>query len=313
MKVLVIGAEKIVGRALVQLLTSESTITAQQNTLDWYDYTQVLNFLSTHSPTQVVCLLGKSGGIAFNQQFPADLMLDNLLINLNVMRACLALGITKAVFLGSSCMYPKDIFTAMPETLLLNGQLESTSQSYAVAKLTCYQLTLAFNQQYGTNFICAIPNSIYGPHDNFDLGSAHVMGALINRFNQAHTNNATEIVLWGSGEQRREFIYVDDAAHALARILLEDVTAAQNPINIGCGDDVTIKELANIIAKTIGFRGEIRWDTTKPDGTKRKLLANAKLTSLGWQPQIDLAAGISQTNQWYVSTLKEEKNDQVCM
>jgi len=294
----------MLGRSLASQLGKNSQISlilANQVEVDWYSLDKVTTFFAKNFPDMVVCLLGKSGGLALNQAVPADLMLDNLLIILNVIRACHFLNIQKAIFLGSSCMYPQNNSQPMHEKLLFSGYLEPTSQSYAVAKLASFQLCAAFNQQYGRHFILVIPSSIYGPHDDFNPTSAHVIGALINKFHQAKVNQSSEITMWGSGLIMREFVYVADVAQAIIRCLAKDVTAKMNPINVGSGREVSIKALAEMIARTIGFSGKIFWDNHRPDGAVQKRLDSRQLASLGWSAQMNLEEGLALTYQWYVS------------
>ena len=289
-------------------------ILANQDRIDWYSLKKVTEFMANYLPSTLVCFLGKSGGLALNQAIPADLMLDNLLIILNVMQACHFLNVQKAIFLGSSCMYPKNISQPMHEQLLFSGYLEPTSQSYAVAKLAIFQLCEAFNQQYGRHFICVIPSSMYGPHDDFDPQSAHVVGALINKFHQAQLQRAREVTLWGSGLVSRELIYVDDVAQAIIRCLEKKVTAKINPINIGGSHGISIKVLAEMIASTVGFSGKILWDASKPEGAPQKCLDSSRLALLGWSAQISLEKGLALTYQWYLSAYaKREVHDQISM
>jgi len=312
-KCLIVGADKMLGHALVAQLRNNpdhQVILVQQDRLDWYSFKQVTALMTQYAPSTLVCLLGKSGGIALNQAAPADLMLDNLLIVLNVMRACQRVNIQKAVFLGSSCMYPSHTLQPMHERLLFSGYLEPTSQSYAVAKLALLQLCEAFNQQYGTHFICAIPSSMYGPHDDFDQKSAHVVGALINKFHHAQVNQVSQVTVWGSGLPSRELIYVDDVARAIIRCLAKDVSAKNNPINVGYGGDISIKALAEMIAKTVGFSGQMLWDRSQSDGVSQKRLDNSQLTSLGWSAQISVEQGLELTYQWYLYA-SAEAHDQI--
>ena len=303
-RILILGADKMLGRALVSHFAKEAQndlLPIKQNEIDGHDSNEILLLLQKYAPHQVISLLGKSGGIALNKAIPADLMIDNLLTALNVMRACHQSNIQKAVFFGSSCMYPVNISQPLQEHSLFKNYLEPTSQPYAVAKLATFQLCEAFNKQYGTNFLFAIPNSLYGPYDNFDPTNAHVVGALINKFHQAKSGRSAQVVLWGSGSPRRELIYVDDAARAAARLLGNDVTATVNPINIGCGYDISIQNLAEMVANTVGFEGEIIWDRSKPDGVLQKWLDNSKLHELGWSAQTSLEKGLIFTYQWYLA------------
>lgn len=314
-RILILGADKMLGRALILHFarkTQNNLLPIKQKEIDGHNLNEILLLLQKHAPCQVISLLGKSGGIALNQAIPADLMVDNLLTALNVMRACHQSNIQKSVFLGSSCMYPVNISQPIQERSLFENYLEPTSQPYAVAKLATFQLCEAFNKQYGTNFLFAIPNSLYGPYDNFNPSSAHVVGALINKFHQAKLDQSAKVVLWGSGLPRRELIYVNDAARATARLLANDITASINPINIGCGYDISIKNLAEMVANTVGFKGKIVWDSSKSDGVLQKWLDNSKLHELGWSAQTPLEKGLIFTYQWYLAhSMRRDINDQI--
>lgn len=303
----------MLGRALTTHLRNDAhaqVVPINQTEADGHDLNAIRLLLQKHVPCQVISLLGKSGGISLNQTMPADLMIDNLVTTLNVMRACQQTTTTKAVFLGSSCMYPVNISQPLKEHSLFESYLEPTSQPYSVAKLAAFQLCDAFNKQYGTRFLFVIPNSLYGPYDNFDPATAHVIGGLINKFHQAKLAQSKQVTLWGSGSPRREFIYSEDAARAVARLLAEDISPDINPVNIGCGYDVSIKTLADMVATTIGFKGNIVWDHTKPDGAFQKWLDNSKLHQLGWAAQTSLQKGLTLTYQWYLR-LQETVNDQI--
>ncbi|MFW0072796.1 MAG: NAD-dependent epimerase/dehydratase family protein [Coxiella-like endosymbiont] len=309
------GADKMLGRALIfhfAKKTQNDLLPIKQKEIDGHNLNEILLLLQKYAPYQVISLLGNSGGIALNQAIPADLMIDNLLTALNVMRACHQSNIQKAIFLGSSCMYPVNTSQPIQEHSLFENYLEPTSQPYAVAKLAAFQLCEAFNKQYGTNFIFAIPNSLYGPYDNFNPSSAHVVGALINKFHQAKLNQSEIVVLWGSGLPRRELIYVNDAARATARLLKNDITASINPINIGCGYDISIKNLAEMVANTVGFKGKIVWDSSKSDGVLQKWLDNSKLHELGWSAQTSLGKGLIFTYRWYLAhSMRRNMHDQI--
>ena len=314
-RILILGADKMLGRALISHFTRETQddlLPIKQKEIDGHDLNKILLLLQKYAPHQVISLLGKSGGIALNQAIPADLMIDSLSTALNVMRACYQSNVQKAVFLGSSCMYPANVSQPLQERSLFGNYLEPTSQSYAVAKLAAFQLCEAFNKQYDTNFLFAIPNSLYGPYDNFNPSSAHVAGALINKFHQAQLDQSAKVILWGSGLPRRELIYVNDAARATARLLANDITASINPINIGCGYDVSIKNLAEMVANIVGFKGKIVWDSSKSDGVPQKWLDNSKLRELGWSAQTSLKRGLIFTYQWYLAhSMGRNINDQI--
>ena len=248
---------------------------------------------------------GRVGGIMENQSFPADFMDENVAIQLNVLKAARKTGVRRLILFGSSCMYPRECSQPMAEAALLSGKPEPTSLPYAVSKLLGTYMCLAYNKQdHDTRFIPVIPNSAYGPCDNFDPKSAHVLSALLARFHEAKSTGAESVGLWGSGSPRREFVHADDIADACVHLLGEEDLTIEFPINIGIGQDVSIKELAELIASVVGYRGELNWDSTKPDGAPRKLLDSALIRSLGWKPSIGLREGLTETYRWYVEHLK---------
>ncbi len=227
---------------------------------------------------------------------------ENIAIQLNVLRAARKAGVRKQILFGSSCMYPRECPQPMAEEALLSGKPEPTSLPYAISKLAGTYMCLAYNKQdHDTRFTPVIPNSAYGPHDNFDPKTGHVLSALMARFHQAKVSGAESVTLWGSGSPRREFIHADDIAAACMHLLTQDNTAIELPLNVGVGADVSIKELAELIAEVVGYQGRLAWDLTKPDGAPRKLLDSARIQSLGWKPSVGLAAGLASTYQWYVA------------
>jgi GDP-L-fucose synthase len=240
----------------------------------------------------------KVGGIQANNNFPVEFLLENLQIQNNVIAASFEAGVKKLLFLGSSCIYPRLAPQPIREDSLLSGPLESTNKPYAIAKIAGIELCQAYSREYGANFISAMPTNLYGPGDNFDLDSSHVLPALIRKAHEAKINNQPAFTVWGSGSPRREFLYVDDLADALA-FLLENYDSPE-VINVGCGKDVTIRELAEIVSEVVGFKGELIFDPSKPDGTPRKLLDTSCLKKLGWTPRVSLRDGIEQTYQWYL-------------
>ncbi len=300
----VAGHVGLIGSAVVRRLEREeyrALVTRRRSELDLQDGGQVSEFFKKVRPEYVILAAGRVGGIMENQTFPADFMDENMAIQLNVLKAARQTGVRRLIVFGSSCMYPRECPQPMAEPALLSGKPEPTSLPYAISKLAGTYLCLAYNKQdHDTRFIPLIPNSAYGPHDNFDPKSAHVLSSLMARFHQAKVNGAESVALWGSGLPRREFIHADDIAAACVHLLKKEDLAVEFPINIGVGQDVSIKELAELIAEVVGYRGELKWDSTKPDGAPRKLLDSARIQSLGWKPHIQLAKGLAETYRWYV-------------
>jgi GDP-L-fucose synthase len=300
----VAGHAGLIGSAVVRRLERDgyrSLITRRRSEVDLRDVGQVSEFFEEVHPEYVILAAGRVGGIMENQTCPADFMDENMAIQLNVLMAARRAGVQRLILFGSSCMYPRECSQPMAEHALLSGKPEPTSLPYAISKLAGTYLCLAYNKQdHETRFIPVIPNSVYGPHDNFDPKSAHVLSALLARFHQAMVSGAESVVLWGSGLPRREFIHADDIADACVHLLNQDDLAVEFPINIGVGQDVSIRELAELIADVVGYRGELKWDLTKPDGAPRKLLDSARIQSLGWKPHVGLVEGVAETYRWYV-------------
>jgi GDP-L-fucose synthase len=246
----------------------------------------------------VIFAAAKVGGIKANNDFPVEFLLDNLRIQNNVIQSAYHTGVRKLLFLGSSCIYPKFAPQPIPETALLSGPLEPTNEPYAIAKIAGIKLCQAFSREYGANFISAMPTNLYGPNDNFDLETSHVLAALLRKAHEAKTRKDRELIVWGSGTPRREFLHVDDLASACLFLLAK--YDSPEIINVGCGEDISIRELAELICEIVGFDGELAWDTTKPNGTPRKLLDITKLRDLGWQPAIPLQDGIAQTYEGFL-------------
>ncbi|MCG7848098.1 MAG: GDP-L-fucose synthase, partial [ANME-2 cluster archaeon] len=244
----------------------------------------------------------KVGGILANSTYPAEFIYENIMIEANVIHAAYNCGVKKLLFLGSSCIYPGLAPQPLKEEYLLTGELEVTNEAYAVAKIAGMRMCKHYNQQYGTNFISVMPTNLYGPNDNYDLETSHVMAALIRKFHEAKINNQPQVVVWGTGAPKREFLYVDDMADACV-YLMENYDASDigEFVNIGVGEDVTIRELAELIREIVGYEGEIVYDTTKPDGTPQKLLDVSRLRELGWNARISLRDGVRQAYEWYVS------------
>jgi GDP-L-fucose synthase len=300
-KIFVAGHSGMVGSALVRRLKSDgftSLLMRDRSQLDLAEQEAVRKFFQQERPDAVVFAAAKVGGIKANNDFPVEFLLENLRIQNNVIEAAHETGVRKLLFLGSSCIYPKFAPQPIPESALLTGPLEPTNEAYAVAKIAGIKLCQAYSREYGANFISAMPTNLYGPNDNFDLETSHVLAALLRKAHEAKKNKARELVAWGTGKPRREFLHVDDAASA-SLFLLEKYDSPEI-INVGCGEDISIRELAEIICDVIGFDGKLTWDTSKPDGTPRKLLDITKLKNLGWQPTIPLREGIARTYEWFL-------------
>ncbi len=293
-KIYIAGHRGMVGSAIVRKLKLEgfnNIITRTSKELDLRNQQAVNDFFIAEKPEYVVLAAAKVGGIVANNTYRAEFIYDNLMMEANVIHTAYLNNITKLLFLGSSCIYPKHAPQPLKEEYLLQGYLEPTNQPYAVAKIAGIELCDSYRSQYGCNFISAMPTNLYGPNDNYDLEKSHVLPALLRKFITAKKNAVTTVELWGTGTPKREFLHVDDLADA-CYFLLENYSE-KGLVNIGCGEDVTILELAEIIKKTVGFDGEIVFDTTKPDGTMRKLMDISKIKSFGWQPSISLEDGIA--------------------
>ncbi len=292
----------MVGSALVRRLGSEgfaNLLVRNRSKLDLTNESAVAEFFAEEKPAVVILAAAKVGGIKPNNDFPVEFLLENLRIQNNVIQSAYQTGVRKLLFLGSSCIYPKFAPQPIPETALLSGPLEPTNEAYAIAKIAGIKLCQAYAREYGANFISAMPTNLYGPHDNFDLETSHALAALLRKAYEAKTRKDRELIVWGSGEPRREFLHVDDLASACL-FLLEKYDSPEI-INVGCGEDILIRDLAELICDVVGFDGELAWDATKPDGTPRKLLDTTKLRNLGWQPTIPLRDGIAQTYEWFLA------------
>jgi GDP-L-fucose synthase len=301
--IFVAGHRGLVGGALVRALTENghtNLLLAPRSELDLEDEAAVFAYFEKNRPEYVFMSAAKVGGIVANNTYPASFLAQNLRIQLNIIEAAYRVGVKKFLFLGSSCIYPKLCPQPIKEEYLLTGLLEPTNQPYAIAKIAGIELATSYRRQFGFNAISAMPTNLYGPGDNFDLMNSHVLPALIRKFHEAKLNNQSEVVVWGTGTPKREFLHVDDLASAL--LFLMDQYEEAGHINVGVGEDLSIKELALLVKETVGFEGELVFDTTKPDGTPRKLLDVSKLTDLGWTPKISLADGIKSTYQWFLET-----------
>jgi GDP-L-fucose synthase len=299
-RIFVAGHRGLVGSALVRSLTSKgyhNLISRTRAELDLLDATAVNNFFGDEKPTYVFLAAAKVGGIWANNTYPADFIYENLQIQNNVIDAAHRHGVTKLLFLGSSCIYPKLAPQPIKEEYLLTGPLEPTNEPYAIAKIAGISMCQSYHRQYGSNFISVMPTNLYGEYDNFDPKTSHVLPALLRRFHEAKIASSPAVTVWGTGTPKREFLHVDDMAAACVH-LMENYNCPEI-VNIGTGEDVTIKELAETIAEVVGYQGEIVWDIEKPDGTPRKLLDVSRLHSLGWQHTIGLKDGIARTYEWY--------------
>ena len=299
-KIFVAGHRGMVGSALIRQLEATgfaNLLVRDRSKLDLGDQSAVAKFFAQEKPTVVVLAAAKVGGIKENNDFPVEFLLENLRIQESVIHAAYKNGVRKLLFLGSSCIYPKFARQPIPETALLSGPLEPTNDAYAVAKIAGIKLCQAYSREYGANFISVMPTNLYGPNDNFDLETSHVLAALLRKAHEAKTRKDRKLFVWGSGQPRREFLHVDDLASACL-LLLEKYNSPEI-INVGCGEDVSIRQLAELICDVVGFDGELASDTTKPDGTPRKLLDVTKLQALGWKPSIPLREGIGRTYEWF--------------
>ncbi len=297
----VAGHNGLVGSAIVRKLQDnhfENLIFRTSKELDLRSQDAVKDFFENEKPEYIFLAAAKVGGIWANSATPAEFIYDNLMIEANIIHNAYRYGAKKLLFLGSSCIYPKLAPQPLKEEYLLTGELEPTNSAYAIAKITGIEMCRAYNKQYGTNFISVMPTNLYGPNDNFDLQSSHVLPALIRKFHEAKIHHSPEVVVWGTGTPVREFLHVDDLAEACL-YLMENYNDT-GIVNIGCGEGITIKELALLIREVIGFEGKLVFDTTKPDGTPVKINDIGKLKSLGWQPRITLPQGIADTYQWYL-------------
>ena len=314
-KIFIAGHRGMVGSAILRQLEARRAagaalelVTRGSDTLDLTDQRAVRDFMQEERPDQVILAAAKVGGIAANNSYPAQFIYENLMIECNVIHQAHAAGVTRLLQLGSSCIYPKLAAQPMSEGALLTGTLEPTNEPYAIAKIAGIKLCESYNRQYGTDYRSVMPTNLYGPGDNFHPQNSHVLPALIQRFHTAAREGAAEVVVWGSGAPMREFLHVDDMAEASLFVLDLDRSTYQREtqpmlshINVGSGRDVTIRELAETIAKVTGFEGKIRFDASKPDGTPRKLMDVSRLSRLGWTARIDLLTGIRGTYEWFLA------------
>jgi GDP-L-fucose synthase len=302
-KVFVAGHRGMVGSAIVRRLQRagfENILTRSRQELDLMDRAAVRGFFEAERPNYVVDAAARVGGIAANFEKPVEFLIENLTIQNNVIQAAADFGVTKLLFLGSSCIYPKLAPQPLTEDALLTGPLEPTNDAYAIAKIAGIKLCQAYAREYGKNFISGMPTNLYGPNDNFDLHTSHVLPALIRKVHEVKECGAKEVSVWGSGTPRREFLHVDDLADACF-FLLENYSSPEI-VNIGCGEDVSIKELAETVCEVLGFQGSLVFDASKPDGTPRKLMNVGRLLALGWKPRIGLKEGIRDAYEWFLKS-----------
>jgi GDP-L-fucose synthase len=301
-RIFVAGHRGLVGSAIVRELGRQGyakLLLRGSAELDLRNQAAVERFLNDERPEYVFLAAAKVGGIHANNSYPADFLRDNLQIQTNVIDSAWRAGVRKLCFLGSSCIYPKLAHQPISEDALLTGPLEPTNEWYAVAKIAGIKMCQAYRRQYGFNAISLMPTNLYGPGDNFDLENSHVLPALIRRFHEAKQRGDAEVVIWGTGMPRREFLHCDDLANAVVHLM--QTYESEQLVNIGCGADTTIRELAELVARVVGFAGRLSFDTTKPDGTPRKLLNVGRLSALGWKPRISLHDGIANTYRWFVA------------
>lgn len=308
-KIYIAGHDGLVGSALVRKFQNNgyaNLLTRHYTELDLRRQQDVETFFEAEKPEYVVLAAAKVGGILANNTYPAEFIYDNLSIELNIIHAAWKAGVKRLIFLGSSCIYPRECPQPMKESHLLTGPLESTNEPYAIAKIAGIKMCQSYNRQYGTRYFALMPTNLYGPNDNFDLETSHVLPALIRKFHEAKTAAADTVTVWGTGSPRREFLHVNDLADACLHIIRLDDPVYEKLIsdkiapliNVGCGKDQTIAEMARMIKDITGFGGDIVFDTTKPDGTPQKLLDVSLLNSLGWQQTIPLKQGLADTYQW---------------
>jgi GDP-L-fucose synthase len=299
-KIYVAGHKGLVGAAILHLLQERGfnrLIYRTSDQLDLRDQRAVAAFFNQENPEYVFLAAARVGGIMANSSYPAQFIFDNLMIQSNIIHQSFLSKVKKLLFLGSSCIYPKSCPQPIKEEYLLDGKLEPTNESYAIAKISGIKMCQAYNRQYGTCFISAMPTNLFGPGDNFDLQDSHVIPALIRKIHEAKLKGASEIIIWGTGSPRREFLYVDDLADAC--LLLMEKYQDPEIINVGVGRDLTIKELAHLIAEIVGFQGQISFDPSYPDGTPRKIMDVSRISSLGWEARIHLKRGLKKTYDWF--------------
>ena len=313
-KIYIAGHSGMVGSAIVQNLEKNgynNIVTATSKELDLRDQQATNTFLANEKPGVVIIAAARVGGILANNEYPWQFLYDNLMIEANLIHAAHQNNVQDLIFLGSSCIYPKMAPQPLKEEYLLTGPLEPTNEWYAIAKITGIKLCQSLNKQFGRNYISMMPTNLYGPQDNFDLKTSHVLPAMIRKFHEAKENGHANVPLWGSGAPMREFLYVDDLAESVRFVMEFEGTLEYDLVNVGTGKDLTIKELAETVQKEIGHQGEIRWDLSKPEGTPRKLMDVSRLYALGWNSIIELEDGIRQTYEWFLENIDEYKQVEI--
>jgi GDP-L-fucose synthase len=299
MSIIVAGATGLAGSAIVKAFEAKghSVVGINRSVVDLENSQQTADFVASIKPSLIVDAAAKVGGIGANNSYPVEFLADNLKIQGNLMSAAHKAGVPNFVFLGSSCIYPRDCAQPIKEEYLMTGPLEETNSAYAIAKIAGIELINSYRKEYGTKWISLMPTNLYGPRDNFDLNASHVLPAFIRRFVEAAESGAPSVTLWGSGTPLREFLHVDDLAQAV--VVASEKYDSSLHLNIGSGEDLSIKELASTVARAAGFTGQIQWDSSKPDGTPRKVLDVSRIKALGWKPTITLEEGIASTIAWY--------------
>ncbi len=308
-KIWVAGHSGLVGSALMRTLAEEGGVllTASHFDLDLRNQKDTLRFVYKERPDVIVIAAAKVGGIYANDKYPADFLYDNLMIEANIIHAAQSIGVEKLLFLGSSCIYPKEVQSPISETALLSGALESSNEAYAIAKIAGIKLCQSYRKQYGCDFITAMPCNLYGPGDRFDALNSHVIPALMMKAHEAKRNSAPTLEIWGSGKPRREFLYADDLAQAL--VLMLKNYSSDKPLNIGAGEDIEIGELARLIVDAVGYEGELSFNLCRPDGVMCKLMDSSRIFEAGWSPQTPLKEGLQKAYEYYLEQLKLEQMD----
>ena len=307
-KIYVAGHRGMVGSAIKRRLESlgySNLVVRTRSQLDLTDFRKTQRFMETEKPEYVFVAAAKVGGIIANRTYPADFFYQNMAIELNLIHTAYLTGVHKLLFMGSTCIYPKLAEQPLKEEHLLTGPLEPTNEAYAIAKIAGIKMCQYYDTQYKTNFVSVMPTSLYGPNDNFDLEGSHVIPAMLRKFHEAKVRGDRTVTLWGTGRPRREFMYVDDLADAL--VFLMNSYDSPELINIGIGNEYEIREIAEKVAKVVGYKDSIEYDTTKPDGTPRKLVETSKLDALGWKPSVDLEDGLKITYRWFLKNYSKFK------
>lgn len=313
-KIYLAGHRGMVGSAIFESLTKNgysNIVTATSNELDLRDQQTTYEFIANEKPNVVIIAAARVGGILANNEYPWQFLYENLMIETSLIHAAHQNDVEDLIFLGSSCIYPKMAPQPLKEEYLLTGSLEPTNEWYAIAKITGIKLCQALNKQYGRNYISIMPTNLYGPRDNFDLKTSHVLPAMIRKFHEAKINDNNTVPLWGSGMPMREFLHVEDLAEFVRFVMEYDGNQKYDLINAGTGKDLTIKELANIVQNVVGYKGSIDWDSSKPDGTPRKLMDVSLIKKLGWKARIGLEEGIRQTYEWFLENQKDIKEVEI--